>query len=263
MNTGMKVFLACALGATVGTYVAIEVTPVLWWIGLVVGGLVGYLSYEFNKVVAAVPRAWSAATSWKPNWRVIFPYFKAWAVATGFCINTLLFFVFFVECVAYSEAGWTGVAMLIQPGVPARITIAVVAFSMALGLLLAIAVPRVVIKTLEGIYCIPVVFWMWVIPYCAFWGTLWCVKHIPWMAERLCAGIAVLLRFGVTLFRLTHSEMRLLCFVDAAIGVAIGHYFGSAIVGGLAGGLWGALNFEIFSIRVLKLVPASSSIFSR
>lgn len=45
--------------------------------------------------------------------------------------------------------------------------------------------------------------------------------------------------------------------------VAIGYFCHSVLIGGLAGGLIGVLNFELFSIRILKLVPAERSIFGR
>jgi len=72
-------------------------------------------------------------------------------------------------------------------------------------------------------------------------------------------------RFGWTfsklLFHLIHSDMRLLYGVDTAIGAAIGFYCGNASLGAIVGGCWAAFNIEIFSIRVLKLIPIEQSLF--
>lgn len=44
-----KIFTACAIGSFIGALVALELQPLWWWLGLVIGGLVGYLSYEPNR----------------------------------------------------------------------------------------------------------------------------------------------------------------------------------------------------------------------
>ena len=51
--------------------------------------------------------------------------------------------------------------------------------------------------------------------------------------------------------------------VDAAIGATVGYYFHDPIIGGLIGGLSGFLNYEVLSIRVMKLIPAEQSILTR
>ncbi len=63
-------------------------------------------------------------------------------------------------------------------------------------------------------------------------------------------------RLVKTVFILIHSNERLLCMVDAAIGVAVFHFTGNNIfLGMLAGGALGVINYEIISVRLLKLVP--------
>src|SRR5437016_6103600 len=63
----VKVFFACAFGATIGTMIALQVNHNVWWLGLAVGFVTGYLSYEFKAVITAVPRAWKAAVAWTPD----------------------------------------------------------------------------------------------------------------------------------------------------------------------------------------------------
>ena len=57
MSDTAKTFLACALGALVGSLVALQFRPHFWWIGafIVVGGLVGYLAYDIPKVFGTIP----------------------------------------------------------------------------------------------------------------------------------------------------------------------------------------------------------------
>jgi hypothetical protein len=62
------------------------------------------------------------------------------------------------------------------------------------------------------------------------------------------------IKFGWYIFKGVHSDMRLLCMVDSALGAASGYYFGSAILGGVVGMILGLVNYEIVSIRWLKLV---------
>ncbi len=55
------------------------------------------------------------------------------------------------------------------------------------------------------------------------------------------------------IFLTIHSELRLLCAVDAGVGVVIGYLCGNPLVGAIVGGLTGVINFELFSKRLLKI----------
>ena len=59
-------------------------------------------------------------------------------------------------------------------------------------------------------------------------------------------------RFCWELLLCIHSEMRLLCGIDAMIGTAIGYFAGSVIVGALAGGLFGVFNYAVITELCLK-----------
>ncbi len=50
--------------------------------------------------------------------------------------------------------------------------------------------------------------------------------------------------------------MRLLCGVDAAIGTAVGYYFGNALIGAAAGAVFGVVNYWVVAVRILRLRPA-------
>ncbi|MBL7022080.1 hypothetical protein ISR92_02060 [Patescibacteria group bacterium] len=66
--------------------------------------------------------------------------------------------------------------------------------------------------------------------------------------------IAKLIRY---IFVEIHSDIRLLCAVDAMIGAGIGYFYTNPIIGMIAGGILGVINYELVSKRWLKLVPTS------
>jgi hypothetical protein len=267
-RTTVKVFLACAIGSFIGTVVALQVNQNFWWTGLLVGALVGYLAYEFKKVVAAVPVAWQEATSWWPEeeWWKVFWKSGIQIANIGLIVSTPLSIVFFFSPPQPIKTTCSlQIAVLVACIPPA--------FAVSTGFLLAAALPHESLKRdLMAMEMWPnfLRVYLWIIPQLLLWTVpkylflgIWLVlKLAPAAAKALYRATKALGRFFWHLLVLIHSENRLLCFVDAAIGVATGYrFFHSAILGALIGGLWGALNFEVLSIRVLKLVPKERSIF--
>lgn len=79
------------------------------------------------------------------------------------------------------------------------------------------------------------------------------------IAVNFVIGVLVgICKFTATLFRLIHSELRLLCAVDAALGTAVGYFSGNALIGATAGALLGVLNYEIITVRVMQIAGAKS-----
>ncbi len=75
-----------------------------------------------------------------------------------------------------------------------------------------------------------------------------------WLPKGLWFVGTFLAVFGWKLFKLVHSDRRLLCGLDAAIGAAAGIGFHNPILGALAGGLVSIADYEIVSKRWLKVV---------
>ncbi|MBU2263363.1 hypothetical protein KJ750_01765, partial [Patescibacteria group bacterium] len=67
MERTLKIFLSCALGAGIGALTALQLNQYFWWIGMLFGGFIGYLSYEIKQVLAAIPLAWQKASRWRPD----------------------------------------------------------------------------------------------------------------------------------------------------------------------------------------------------
>ncbi len=57
MTETKKIALACAVGGAIGTAVALMVAAAFWWLGLLAGFCAGYVSYEFRAVLRAIPEA--------------------------------------------------------------------------------------------------------------------------------------------------------------------------------------------------------------
>lgn len=266
MSETIKVFVACAIGAFIGTVVSLEVNRFFWWIGLIIGGFAGYISYEFKKVLTAVLTAWRKARGWQPNkewWRSYvretnnFAHFFTIGMTGGIFATTMF------EPKMVQDGGWFAFS-IIATSFPAGFLFGLVAVFGESDRL----------STRFNFFR----FYFWLLPKWTLKGGWWLLKGGWWLLKgspSILAAVfwAVIIgaivatkftaRFGKLLFREIHSDLRMLCGLDAAIGTVIGYFAGSAIIGALAGGLWGALNFEILSIRVLKLVSAEHSLLRR
>lgn len=243
MSKSLKVFLACFIGAGIGALTALQINGYFWWLGLLVGGLTGYLSYEFKKVLGAIPRAWRAVSSWRPNWRSA----RAGFLITGVMVS---WFTAFYGLLGLLDSIKTSISVIIFMGF------------VTLLISLVVGINFLFIKEdEEEIDWKP--FWRYNSVYVCFYHLpIWTVKGIIYIVPRtpkfIWKVIIVLAQFIKTLFIMIHSEIRLLCGVDAAIGAVIGYLTGNVIVGAFAGGLFGVLNYEIVSKRVLKLAKNNS-----
>ena len=62
---GFKIFCACFFGAGIGAFIALEINPYFWWTGMIIGGLVGYLIYEYQEVGQAIRVIWHSMVNIK------------------------------------------------------------------------------------------------------------------------------------------------------------------------------------------------------
>jgi hypothetical protein len=256
MNTSAKVFLACAFGAFVGSLIALQLGIKFWWLGMLAGGLCGYLTYEIQEVFSTIRTAWNATISWRPN--------KEWwggAICYAFFMSVFLMTIMApigllaaLNIVLTSKMGWIE-------------TVEIASVSLILFWLFVFSVcvagycdaDESLVNT--AIRCgkkyNPFSFYFWVLP--RFIGKIiyFLVTFIPDLGTAMAKGFCLLFKFVKTTLRLIHSDLRLLCGTDAAIGAAIGYFCGNAIIGALAGGVFGVLNYEIVSKYIFKLVPAS------
>jgi len=263
-----KVFTACALGGGIGTLVALQANPLFWWVGLLVGGLVGYLTYDFKEVVKAVPRAGQMAVAGVCSHGVVDALLNTWALFYFLTVMTLPIFTSFV-LIFWLLAAIDGgpplmsltTALLACVGGGHWFAYPSFVYCLFVGAWQARdrEKPREIFDDFSWRTFNPFSVYFYYLPK-AIW---WMVKRVPkasWIAiSASVMGIwemtKLLGSFVIYLFLLIHSEMRLLCAADAALGAAVGYFSGNALIGALAGGVIGVLNFEIVSKRLLKLVP--------
>jgi len=233
---GWKVFSASALGAGLGSLVALEVASWLWWLGLVVGGLVGYLSYEFKAVLAAILKAYRAARGWRPN-------FYFWKCAVWWILVAVSFFAWLVLTMLID------VARGISPGVGAVVALGVS------GLFFGLAFPTIEAARSETTFAVAarrVTYWIFP-PLVIFWhlprGLWWIIRRIP---RASLVFVRFVPRFAWQVFIRIHSEMRILCGTDAMLGAGVGYFAGSALLGALFGGLFGVVNYAFVTERWLR-----------
>lgn len=243
-----KVFLACCFGGGVGAFVALQLWQPLWWVGLLVGGFVGYLTYEFKAVIHAIPQAWTSAVGVIGS-RLQYAFRDAIHIAvnvTNIAPGSLLIVV---------PAVWY------YHDIRVAMRSAVIMIIIALAAATVLGMSAVFFSLIGGeLPGTPLYNPLWVYGYYLPRAIYSALRSAPeeWKLFRSeMAGLGRLLwRFFWHLFRLIHSDLRLLCGLDAALGSAIGYFSGNALIGALAGGLIGVANFEIVSKRVLHLVPS-------
>jgi hypothetical protein len=246
-NQTWKVFLACALGAFVGALVALQLNFSFWWVGLFAGFGVGYLAYEFENVVAAI--------QCQPN--------PAWCKAHIMRI---------IQLGSFSLTIWIGVVWILVISVfwrqsTAHGVICAAVMFLSVGFCSGVLVGVMGVARDERSEQIihrwanPFRVWFWLIPKAMIATIWWLLTNSTRVIFLAVAMFIIIARFSKKTFGVFHSDLRLLCGLDAAFGAIVGLYFHYPLVGAMVGGLWGVLNFEIFSVRVLKFIPHSQSLF--
>ncbi len=244
-----KVFVACALGAFIGGIVALQLNGYFWWVGLIAGGLVGYFTYEFKAVLKAVLEVWQHTKSWRPDFRPIPKIIKGvlFAVASVLSVGTTIS----VPLVAGFYLFGRSSPVYHNPAYVASILPEITFFGGMLVAMCALVLRkdidqflRTTGRRLWKFNILMVTFWY--LPRYTFVGL--------WLFFRY--GVLHIARFVWHVFKLIHSDERLLCGVDAAIGALVGYFTGNALIGAVFGGIFGVANFELVSKRLLHLVPA-------
>lgn len=240
MNRSLKIFVACALGGGIGAFVALQLNSFFWWLGLIAGGFAGYITYDFGEVISAIHKAWKKAAGQIPKSEGIAVFLFAVSMLSCFGTAWLIASLFYL---------WGGITekmaenVIILPAMVFMMVCVIISFARLIrqeGLARESKNGAIFFRKMALRSSPPMIFF-----YYPGWIIFAAFKH----------GIPFGWKFGKLVFVLIHSEIRLLCMLDAAIGAGVGYYFGSALIGALAGGLLGVFNFQIISKRVLKLVP--------
>lgn len=233
MDKATRVFLACASGAGIGTLVALQLGN-FWGLGALLGGLVGYLIYDLEEVIKAIPVAWNTVLEWRPD--------KESLSKIGLII---VFFVCVLLTLIVSPLFLTAMIMgtsehsLLMP-------IGLYGWLMSVYYFFSKSKEPRLRNINEEFLCL-----LGFNPFTIY--IYYPVKGIAWAVPRIPSGLMILARFVKTVFVLIHSDLRLLCGIDSLIGAAVGYFTGNVLVGALTGGVLGVVNYEIVSKKILKV----------
>ena len=251
-----KIARACAISGAITVAVALLVAPSYWWLGLLSGIASCYLAWEFRSALAAIPVAWVMAVS--PPARVAYHLFLAGIgtiVAVGSSVLVLLLPILAVR-------GMEGM----NSDHISSIGAAVFLFGM-IGMIVGAMLKPFCCETDEEFLGVlrtfrrrwnPFMFWGYHLPR-LFWAAL---RQIP-------EAVRVIGMSCWALFVLIHRSERVLSALDGTLGgvVVTAWTWWSGrpdalfakiflVVCGMAmGALFGVLNYEIVSRRILGIAP--------
>lgn len=247
-----RFLLACSLSC-ICSIIALSIGGSFWWIGLLLGFVIGYLGYDIPETIIGIRHAFKKVRDLA---KIQIPYREiitgAALLLGAYASMSATIFYFFMtfpliglanESIGYSRFVWAATVMSLVLGL------------VAIGA--ALAIPSVVPST-EDInkryisiikYGNPFSLLFWVIP-----------RSIVWTVARTPSAVATAYRFCQTFiaaaYRSIHSDARVLFGIDVAIGTAIGYATNSALIGGLAGGCWWLLDWHLISVKLLRITPA-------
>lgn len=251
-----RIFLACACGSGIGSLTALQLGH-FWGLGALLGALAGYLTYDLEQIVNMIPVAWkmtASVASLEINPKPIWNWFKdvwlgsfaifSFAISLTIFLHFFLFLFLFLNSIGSQQQlnllfreGW----MLLMLLLICSIFIAAILSLASQSTLQEKNNNR---KFFIGLFknTNPVTVYL----YYPAQIVIWVVPQIP-------AGAVILYNFLKNLFLLIHSDLRLLCGINSLIGAVVGYFSGNVLVGALAGGLLGVVDYEIVSKQILKV----------
>lgn len=277
MNKIWRIAFACGLGGLVGAFLALNIAARLalgnyfFVFGLLVGGVVGWLTYDVREVASQIAREFRQdcrkLREWKPDWEM----HKLFLKAASACSITVLSYG-----VPLLWVGWKLTIMDSHEdnGMMGELFYLWAAF---LQLAFGLWVPALAVYKCEKqkgerrkTYLNRIdkqvgQFWVFTREWNLFSTTLWlCVRialglwwvvstGFPMSVNFLWGYIKLMAVVCWKTFRFVHSDLRALCFTDGTIGAAIGFFYGSPYVGLIAGLTFGVLNYLVVSRGILKL----------
>lgn len=223
-----RALTAIGAGVVLGAFVAAQFN-FFWWLGMIAGGLVAYLVFDWAGVIRAVGHIWKyTAGITKADWKAL-----GWLAAAALSISattTAATFLLSLPAVRVEFSRLPGVLDWLS-----IFSVGVIFYMCLMGLLARDA------GGLQG----KQEEYVWVCkqlnPFQLF--VCWPIRGFVGLLSRIPRALAAVLefikavgRFVGRVFMMIHSEARLFCLVDAALGVAVFHYAGNSLLAGLAAG---------------------------
>ncbi|MEN9614413.1 MAG: hypothetical protein RLZZ347_720 [Candidatus Parcubacteria bacterium] len=260
MNTEKRIGFACALGAFIGALFSLEFAKhfeygkYLWSVGAFIGGLVGYVSYQFKEIVAACreqEKRQQIIQNLRPAWNfLVNGSLVVVCIFLGILLVTLNWMLF-LSTLFFSgvKSGMLGAA---GPLTDAITTVSAVGGVSGFMCFMAYAMIWHVERKNEDLWDMTYSFIRNFNPLGLIWHSL---SLLYWIAVRVPWFISQCMQFAQGVFIHVHSDIRTICFVDSVIGATIGYFSGNALIGAVVGAILGVVNYRLVSVRWLKLCP--------
>jgi hypothetical protein len=238
----VKVFLAVAFGSYLGGVIGLKVSTMFCWVGILSGGLAGYLSYEWKEVLRAVPKAWHKAMSCSfPKADTNIFKICGWSML-AVAVMWFDFMTLLAPALIFLK-DWSDVFIISS----LALFCLTGSFSSAILATIQNKADRDKNKNEVREMTYNAILFLPRLPRKTF------VVTGVFIALFLLTGGRIK-RFCWQMFLLIHSEARLIVGIDAMIGSAIGIAFGTPLMGAMYGGVIGVFNFLIVTELCLKRI---------
>ncbi len=257
MKTEKRIAFACFTGAALGAVLALQL-HLFWWLGILVGGATGYVSYSFREIMEAAVTAWKTV----PGTRFNIQALKAGLINAAKFVAVLACIICGAMSVLVLSIGglmllagapdtspnWQAAPESEAMQTPHHFWVLPAAGILVLGIMLLVGILRSADR--KGT-CV---------------GILGCIAATPlalpitltvvFLSAVVPRGARLLVKLARQTFFLIHSELRLLCLTDALLGALVGYLCGNALMGGVVGAVLGWGNYRLVAIKWLKLAKA-------
>ncbi len=277
-NKSLMIFLSLAIGSGIGVMLASQF-KVYWWLGVLIGGLVGYLVYDFKQIIAAAPIAWKNAVQYfstkqrmpKVAWKKVGQFLgTAFLIIYCVAIPGVFFWynvskedVFIGKYGSWASGIWVGlisvalilcyflsITLLYLKNQPEEKWLSKLD-SDWIGVIKVSRITSVV--RFGNKHNVSTLMFLIALPMSAILTIRLMLVTLFYYLPR---AIAIVVRFIWKLFKLIHSDIRLLVGIDSIVGGSVGHFCHNNVLIGMAvGAVWGLINYQIVSLRILKLKP--------
>lgn len=278
-NKTSSIVLACALGACIGAFSALEIASrfeygsFLWIVGALLGGVVSYITINFRGFCLGVVYSYDKTLAWRPNrlyWGAVGMVFIG---VLSLLSNTLPFLIIGLSVAkCFQEPSVDIIGMLQSAWEDRNVVINWIIFAMTMATTLSFLVNARDNKGereyKDSLFNLREIGYKWLVRNNVFVVTLWAVHYVskklcqfvvnsPRFAKMVFIGFVALVveiaQFVAGVFVYVHSSQRTLCFVNATLGAATGYFLGSTFIGACAGAILGFVSHKLVSVCWLQI----------
>lgn len=256
-NKGLTIALACAIGAGLGTMLAIEFGK-FYVFGLLIGSLSGYLIYELPTVIKMAVTAFH----WAKKVHLLNIQWKSGLIRTNkITLGILAVYLILTPMIIFAvlDTKYPHMFNLLEKSILLILLIGGIVLRMSI---LCISILKFEYKAEQTMDPFDLI--MILSKKNRFVG-ITCfllaeIISIGLLIKSIIYSVGKLFKFTGSFlwrfFKLIHSDLRLLVGIDSLIGGMFGFYYDSILYGMIFGAVWGLINYYIVSIKIMKLKPS-------